>query len=114
MGPRWCVIGLVSDQPLPEDSAGVALLTAAVREAAKPPVQPAVPASPPLARMISGRTYVLDANPLGLRSITISFPEAAEAELQLELTDRRDGPPRGFSGSLRAQNPRKRRGPAPS
>ncbi len=88
-----------SDQPLPENPAGAARLAAMVDDATRPPnAQPVRPA-PPLATTISGRTYALDVNPLDLRSLTLTFSGGAEALLQLELSDRRDGPrPVGLDG----------------
>jgi CubicO group peptidase (beta-lactamase class C family) len=88
-----------SDKPLPEDPAGAVRLTAAVHDATRPPPVQPVPPMPPLARVISGRTYTLDANPLDLRSFVLTFPQGSEAQLQLELSDRRDGPrPIGLDG----------------
>jgi hypothetical protein len=88
-----------SDHPLPEDPPGAARLGAAMHDATRPPAaQPAAPA-PPLARAISGRAYTLDANPLDIKSFELTFPGAAEAELQLTLSDRRDRPrPVGLDG----------------
>jgi hypothetical protein len=88
-----------SDQSLSEDAAGSARLAAAMKDATMPPAVRPVPPAPPFARMISGRTYALDANPLDLKSFSLTFPRVAEAELQLELSDRRDGPrPVGLDG----------------
>lgn len=81
-----------SDQPLPEDPVGSVRLAAAVHDATKPPIAHPISPTPPLARAISGRTYILDRNPLDLRSLTLTFPGGPEARLQLELSDRRDGP----------------------
>jgi hypothetical protein len=94
-----------SDGRLAEDPAGTVRLEAATHDATRPPpVQPA-PQAPPLARVISGRTYTLDANPLDLRSLVLTFPGAAEAQLQLELSDRRDGPrPVGLDGVPRVSS----------
>jgi CubicO group peptidase (beta-lactamase class C family) len=94
-----------SDHTLPEDSAGVARLAAAVREATRPPVARPVTPAPPLATVISSRTYALDANPLDLRSFSLTFPGGAEAQLQLGLNDRRDGPrPVGLDGVPRVSS----------
>lgn len=90
---------ITSDKPLPDDSAGAARLAAAVRDATKPPPAQPLRTLPPLAQAISGTTYKLDANPLDLKSLALSFPGGAEARLQLELSDRRDGPrPVGLDG----------------
>src|SRR6266571_4206472 len=94
-----------SDKPLPEDTAGSAQLAAAMREATTPPTARSVPPIPPSANLISGRTYTMDANPLDLRSFTLSFQGPAEAQLQLELSDRREGPrPVGLDGVPRVSS----------
>ena len=94
-----------SDKPLPEDPAAVARLGAAMHDATRPPAVQPVPPAPSLVRMISGRTYTLDANPLDLRSFALTFPGAAEAQLQLELSDRREGPrPVGLDGVPRVSS----------
>jgi CubicO group peptidase (beta-lactamase class C family) len=96
---------IMSNQPLPENTAGAARLAAAMRHATRPPAAQPVPPAPPLARMISGRSYALDANPIDLKSFVLAFPGAAEAQLQLELSDRCDGPrPVGLDGVPRVSS----------
>lgn len=86
-----------SDQPLPEDAAAASLLAAMVKGAATPPRPPHL--APALAGTVSGRRYTLAANPLDLKSFVLTFSGAAEAQLELELRDRRDGPrPVGLDG----------------
>lgn len=88
-----------SDRTLPEDAAGAARLAAAVKAASLPPAARPVATEPPQARAISGRTYALDANPLGLKSFSLSFSGGATAQLQLELADRLEGTrPVGLDG----------------
>lgn len=88
---------LKSDRALPANPAGVARLEAAVEAAARPP-RPVSYVSP-LAGTVSGRRYVLGANPLDLKSFVLTFPEAAEPRLELDLPDRHDGPrPVGLDG----------------
>ncbi len=88
-----------SDGPLPEDPAAAARLAAAIHQATLPPPARAVPPAPARAATVSGRTYALGANPLALRSFTLNFPGGDEARLELELSDRRDGPrPVGLDG----------------
>lgn len=84
---------------LPADTAGAARLEAAMRAATRPPrAQPLQPA-PALARAISGKSYTFDDNALNLRALTLTFAGGSEAELQLELGDRHDGPrPVGLDG----------------
>lgn len=91
-----------SDQALPEDSAATARLAAAVADAERPPTPKAVPAPPPMAGAVSGRSYALDANPLDLRSFVLTFAGGTEAQVRFELRDRRDGPrPVGLDGVRR-------------
>lgn len=88
---------LKSDQSLPENQHGTARLAAAVRAAAMPPL----PASyiSPLANKVSGRRYALAANSLNLKSFVLTFGDAADPQLELEIGDRRDGPrPIGLGG----------------
>ena len=88
-----------SDGPLPADSVSSARLAAALRNATRPPGAHATPSLPPVAQFVSGRPYALGANPLDLRSFTVTFPGGAEARLELQLRDRRDGPrPVGLDG----------------
>jgi CubicO group peptidase (beta-lactamase class C family) len=94
-----------ADKPLPEDPAGVARLAAAVHDATRPPAARPVPPAPPLATAISGRRYTLDENPLNMKSLVLTFPGAAEAQLELELSDRHDGPrPVGLDGVPRVSS----------
>jgi len=76
-----------SGAPPPDDSAGAARLAAAVAEAARPPAAKPVPALPALAAAISGKTFSLEPNSIGVRRFSLSFPGGAEAGLRLELTD---------------------------
>ncbi len=100
---RFIGRALRRDGPLPESPAAAARLAAAIREATLPPPPRPVPPPPALALTVSGRSYRLGDNPLGLRSLTLVFPGGAEARLALELADRRDGPrPVGLDGVPRA------------
>jgi hypothetical protein len=88
-----------SDRALPENAAGAARLATAVRAATEPPAARPVTAAPPHAKRVSGRTYLLDANPFDLRSLSLTFSGGATAQLQFELVDRLDGPrPVGLDG----------------
>lgn len=86
-----------SDQPLPEDAAAMTRLAAVMKDAAAPPRPPHLPSA--LTRTISGRRYRVAANPLDLKSFALTFAGTAVAQLELELSDRRDGPrPVGLDG----------------
>jgi CubicO group peptidase (beta-lactamase class C family) len=74
-----------SDHRLPENQKGSALLAAAIRAAAGPPVVPATPMS----KVISDRRYVVEANPLGLKSFSLTFAGQDEAVAHLEFGDSR-------------------------
>ena len=90
---------LKSDRPLPGDTAADARLTALVRAAAQAPTAAAPHPAPPLAGAISGRTYALDSNPLGLTSLELSFPPGAVASVQFGRGGQSDGPrPVGLDG----------------
>ena len=90
---------LASERPLPDNPAAAARLAAAVRDALKPPLASATLPAPPLAAVISGSTYTFEDNPIGLKSLSLSFPGGAEASLLLDLGDRTDGPrPVGLDG----------------
>ena len=84
-----------SGQPLPENPAGQARLAAAASAAARPPEARATPMS----KVISGRKYMLEANPLGLKSFSLSFSGPNEAVAHLESTDGRvEQRPLGLDG----------------
>jgi len=94
-----------SDKQLPEDPAAATQLATALNDATNAPAVESVSPMPPLARVISGRTWSLDGNPLDLRSFVLTFPGGAEAQLQLDLGDRRDGPrPVGLDGVPRVSS----------
>jgi CubicO group peptidase (beta-lactamase class C family) len=68
--------------PLPSDPAGVDSLNAAVAAVAEPPEPKAVEALSEMARAISGKTFVLDPNPLDLETLRLDFDGSAEAHLE--------------------------------
>ena len=74
-----------SGQPLPENPTGQAHLAAAVSAADRPPEAPATSMS----KVISGRKYVVETNPRGLKSFSITFSGPNEAVVHLESTDGR-------------------------
>jgi CubicO group peptidase (beta-lactamase class C family) len=74
-----------SNQRLPENQAGGTRLAAAVSTAAQPPAAPTTPIS----EVISGRNYAVEANPLGLKSFSLTFSGNNEAVLHLGFADGR-------------------------
>lgn len=88
-----------SDEPLPANPAGVALLAGAIREAAteKPGPAPGVATGVSgLARTISGKVYRLADNPLRMKSFRLDFFDRPDPTWEVVLradppTDRRTG-----------------------
>ena len=72
---------------------GVQLLESKLREVALTPTEPEpAPSLPQTAQRITGRTYTLDPNPVGLLSIALAFQE--ETEALLSWTASTDSPDR--------------------
>ena len=88
-----------SDEPLPANQAGVALLTGAIHRAtiAKPGPAPGVsPGASDLAKTVSGKVYRLADNPLRLKSVRLNFFDRPDPTWEAVLhadppTDRRTG-----------------------
>lgn len=79
-----------SASPLPANPEGTAALESAIRVAAAP--DSIAPTLPETAQQVTGQTYVMDANPAGLESVSLSFEGEAEAAVTL-----------GFGGGARAE-----------
>jgi CubicO group peptidase (beta-lactamase class C family) len=77
-----------SDTALPPNPAGVAQLDSTLRTIASVPAAVASTPLPENARRVSGATYALEANPLGLRTLSINF-DGSEPILSLAFTDGR-------------------------
>lgn len=71
------------DKPLPANPSGVERLKAALAAVAAPPEPKPVAPLPPLARQVSGRTYVFDPNPLGIEACSLEFDGPAEAVFRI-------------------------------
>lgn len=67
----WNLLPSLSDGPLPQDAQGQAALDAATENLSLAPVEGM--ADSKTARRIAGRTFVLDDNPMGMRSVRFSF-----------------------------------------
>jgi len=74
-------------KPLPENSAGVAQLEAAIAECVQSPPARPVPPLPDLAYSITGKTFAFEQNPARIRSIGLDFDDSAVATLRLDLSD---------------------------
>ncbi|PWI46405.1 6-aminohexanoate hydrolase [Candidatus Heimdallarchaeota archaeon B3_Heim] len=84
---------VLQDTPLPANPESEALLLSKIRQAAQKPQTNPEPAKPlpEVAQMISGKTFTLEPNTLGLLGITLTFPEQNNAVLKIDMaldTDR--------------------------
>jgi CubicO group peptidase (beta-lactamase class C family) len=77
-----------SDTELPPNSGGVAQLDSVLRAIASAPIETLPASLPDNARRISGAIYGLEANPLGLRTLSLNF-DGSEPTLNLAFTDGR-------------------------
>jgi CubicO group peptidase (beta-lactamase class C family) len=87
-----------SDGPLPESPQGTVRLATAVKLAQQPPEARPVAALPRTAQSVSGKRYLVDANPLGLRAISLDFKAAADAQATLEIDGQKWTIPLGLDG----------------
>jgi CubicO group peptidase (beta-lactamase class C family) len=84
-----------SSQPIPYNPAGGARLAAVVRAAAGPPEGREIP----IPKVLSGRTFMVEANPLGLKSFSFIFPGNKEAPAHFQFADgRNEQRPMGLDG----------------
>jgi CubicO group peptidase (beta-lactamase class C family) len=76
-----------SDQPLAPDPGGVSRLESSIKRAAEPPTaaKGEGTALPETAKVISGKRFVLEPNPRGVQSLTLTFKDQGEAVLNLAL-----------------------------
>ena len=90
-----------SDDALPPNPGGVAQLDSALRAIASAPIETPPTPLPDNARRVSGAIYGLDANPLGLRALSLSF-DGGEPTLNLTFTDgHAENRPFGLNGQSR-------------
>jgi CubicO group peptidase (beta-lactamase class C family) len=75
-----------SDGPLPENAAGAAHLRAAMAAAGKAADAQLVAALPATAKAISGKTFVLGANWMNLKSLSLTFAGGREATARLTFS----------------------------
>jgi hypothetical protein len=77
-----------SSKPLRPNPRGVALLELKIRQAALSRTQPRpAPPLPEMATKVSGKTYVLDANPYGLVALSLTFPRQEEAVFGVSIVE---------------------------
>jgi CubicO group peptidase (beta-lactamase class C family) len=72
------VAAFKSKSPLPADAPGDAQLAGVVSSAAASPISAASAAPPALGYLLASRTWFLSPNPLGVQSLTFSFPSSAD------------------------------------
>ncbi len=86
VGP-FLISAIKRDQPLAADSVGVARLERSIKRAAEPSKaeKSEAIAWPETAKAISGKTFTLQPNPVGLQSLTLTFKDKAEAILRCAL-----------------------------
>jgi hypothetical protein len=77
-----------SDTALPPNPTGVAQLDSTLRAIASAPGEVSATPLPENARRISGMTYALEANPLGLHALSLNF-DGSEPTLKLTFSDGR-------------------------
>ncbi|MFZ0533925.1 MAG: serine hydrolase [Anaerolineales bacterium] len=77
---------------LPENRSGFAELQAVLAKLSKAPQPLPVSLLPDVAKVISGKTIMLDENPLQIESLQLEFNETAEARIQFNFTDGRHSP----------------------
>ncbi len=80
---------LKSDESIPENATAASRLAAAILAAARPPAAQPVPAESRAASSVSGRTYTLESNPLGLQSFSLTFSGGNDAVVRLKFSDGR-------------------------
>jgi CubicO group peptidase (beta-lactamase class C family) len=96
------VQALKSDRPLPENPAGVARLHSALRTSTLPPASKPVPPMSQMAAKVSGKTYEMGPNPIGLQKISLTFSPHVEASVRLRFADgRSEVRPIGLDGVAR-------------
>lgn len=77
-----------SSKPLPPNPKGVALLESRIRQAAISRTQPRpAPPLPEIATKVSGKSYLLDANPYGLVALSLTFPRQEEAVFGVSIVE---------------------------
>ena len=75
----YIIPAVESETPLPANHNGVALLESRMQQTAAQPDARPVPPLSETARRVSGKTYVMDANPLGISGVSLSFQDESEA-----------------------------------
>jgi len=83
----YIIPAIESDTLLSANPDGVALLESKIKQITAPPEIKLVPPLSELAQKVSGKTYIIDANPLGITRISLSFKDESEALCLISLGD---------------------------
>jgi CubicO group peptidase (beta-lactamase class C family) len=78
--------------PLPANPTGVAELQQVVSTLPQTPSAQPVPGLPEIASSISGKTYRMDPNPVGIESIRLDFNAPSQASFQVSFTEGTQSP----------------------
>jgi hypothetical protein len=95
---------LKSDQPLPANPEASKRLEEQITAVTLPPKSQPVEKLPPIAALISGKTFRLTANTLGLSALTLEFNDSAEARVALQWNGRAVNCRLGLDGVERFSN----------
>jgi CubicO group peptidase (beta-lactamase class C family) len=93
---KFILKALRSSEPLPPNFEAAARLHKRIAAAATPPLPQPVGKLPPLALLVSGKTFNLSTNALGLGKLTLTFDASPEARAELLWEGRRVGFPIGL------------------
>ena len=80
---RFILKALKSDDQLPANTQALAQLRRRIAEAARPPSARPVAKLPPIAGLISGKTFKVNSNTLNLSAVSLKFDGSAEAQVEL-------------------------------
>lgn len=97
----FLLAALQSDRALPENPEAYGRLQDKIKAAANLPDPEPVPQLPEMAKEISGKTYVFEPNPFGIKTISLSFPGQEEAILNLSLEEEQQVLPVGLDNVYR-------------
>jgi CubicO group peptidase (beta-lactamase class C family) len=89
---------LKSDDKLPANTQAQGELRRRIAEAAKPPAARPVPKPPPIAGLISGKTFNVTTNTLNLSAVGVKFDGSAEAHVELVWDGHRESYRLGLDG----------------
>jgi hypothetical protein len=83
--PSYILPAAKSATPVPDNSEGKALLEAKIKQAAQPPQAKPEPVAPlpAIAQKIAGKQYVMEANPFGILTVSLTFPQPDQARLNV-------------------------------